>query len=120
VPRIDWSQTRKWDFHAPDFEKFPLLGLAYESLRMGGTASCILNAADEVAVSAFLENRIGFPSVASVVEKTLERMPLTNASSVAEILQADADARRAAQNIIETNSRVFAPARAPVATVTQA
>src|SRR5271157_5768913 len=61
VPRIDWSQARKWEFHAPDFEKFPLLTLAYESLRTGRTASCVLNAADEIAVGAFLENRIGFP-----------------------------------------------------------
>jgi 1-deoxy-D-xylulose-5-phosphate reductoisomerase len=111
VPRIDWSQARKWDFHAPDFEKFPLLTLAYESLRMGGTASCILNAADEVAVSAFLENRISFPAISTVVEKTLEKMPLRTATSVAEILDADADARRVAQSVIETNPRLFAPAR---------
>jgi 1-deoxy-D-xylulose-5-phosphate reductoisomerase len=111
VPRIDWSQARKWEFHAPDFEKFPLLTLAYESLRMGGTASCVLNAADEIAVGAFLEYRIGFPAIAPVVEKTLEQMPIKNASSVAEILEADSAARRVAQNIIETNPKVFAPAR---------
>jgi 1-deoxy-D-xylulose-5-phosphate reductoisomerase len=111
VPRIDWSQARKWEFHAPDFQKFPLLSLAYESLRMGGTASCILNAADEIAVGAFLENRIGFPAIASVVEKTLEQMPHKTASSVAEILEADAAARRVAQNVIETNPKVFAPAQ---------
>ena len=111
VPRIDWSQARKWEFHAPDFEKFPLLTLAYESLRTGGTASCVLNAADEIAVGAFLENRIGFPAIATVVEKTLEQMPLKTASSVAEILEADSAARRVAQNVIETNPKVFAPAR---------
>ena len=55
VPKIDWSEARKWEFHPPDFDKFPLLGLAYESLRRGGSASCILNAADEVAVGAFLD-----------------------------------------------------------------
>jgi 1-deoxy-D-xylulose-5-phosphate reductoisomerase len=111
VPRIDWSQTRQWDFHAPDFEKFPLLTLAYESLRMGGTASCILNAADEVAVSAFLEERIGFPAIASIVERTLEKLPVAKASSVAEVLEADLAARRVARNIIDTNPAVFAPAR---------
>jgi len=108
VPRIDWSQARKWDFHAPDFEKFPLLPLAYESLRMGGTASCILNAADEVAVGAFLSGRISFPAIASVVKRTLDKMPLKTATTVAEILEADADARRVAQNIIQTS-----PARVP-------
>lgn len=112
VPRIDWTQTRQWDFHAPDFEKFPLLRLAYESLRMGGTASCIVNAADEVAVSAFLEERIGFTAIASVVKKTLEKMPHTAASSVAEVLETDLAARRVARNIIESNATVFAPARA--------
>jgi 1-deoxy-D-xylulose-5-phosphate reductoisomerase len=111
VPKIDWSQSRKWEFHAPDYEKFPLLGLAYESLRIGGSASCILNAADEVAVSAFLEGRIGFPSIARVVEETLRRMPHRDPSSVAEILAVDADARRLAQNVIETSPAFFGPAR---------
>jgi 1-deoxy-D-xylulose-5-phosphate reductoisomerase len=78
---------------------------------MGGTASCVLNAADEVAVGAFLEGRIGFPAIASVVEKTLEQMPLKTASSVADILEADAAARRVARNVIETNPKVFASAR---------
>jgi 1-deoxy-D-xylulose-5-phosphate reductoisomerase len=109
VPRLDWTQARKWEFHAPDYEKFPLLRLAYESLRMGGTASCILNAADEVAVSAFLEGEIGFPAIARIVEETLNRMPRKEAVSVAEILETDADARRVARNVIATNPRVFAP-----------
>jgi 1-deoxy-D-xylulose-5-phosphate reductoisomerase len=113
VPRLDWSQARKWEFHAPDYEKFPLLTLAYESLRMGGTASCIINAADEIAVSAFLEGRIGFTAIARVVETTLSRMPLKDAANVAEILDVDAEARRVAQNVIVTNPQVFAPARVP-------
>jgi 1-deoxy-D-xylulose-5-phosphate reductoisomerase len=111
VPRLDWSQTRQWEFHAPDFEKFPLLALAYESLRMGGTASCIVNAADEIAVSAFLEGKIGFPAIARVVEETLASMPLKDAADVNEILEVDADARRVARDLIATNPRVFAPAR---------
>ena len=112
VPRIDWSQTRKWDFHAPDFDKFPLLPLAYESLRMGGIASCIVNAADEVAVGAFLDKRIGFPAIASVVKRTLESIPITQAMSVADVLEADLTARRVARNIMDTNRTVFAPASA--------
>jgi 1-deoxy-D-xylulose-5-phosphate reductoisomerase len=107
VPKIDWSQARKWEFHAPDYEKFPLLGLAYESLRQGGSASCILNAADEVAVGAFLDGRIGFPAIARVVAETLERMPHRDPSSVAEILAVDEQARRLAHNVIETNPAVF-------------
>jgi 1-deoxy-D-xylulose-5-phosphate reductoisomerase len=113
VPRIDWSQARKWEFHAPDYEKFPLLSLAYTSLRMGGTASCIVNAADEIAVGAFLEGRISFPGIARVVEATLGRMPVKDAACVGEVLEVDADARRVAQNVITTNPLVFAPVRVP-------
>jgi 1-deoxy-D-xylulose-5-phosphate reductoisomerase len=80
---------------------------------MGGTASCIINAADEIAVSAFLEGRIGFTAIARVVETTLSRMPLKDAANVAEILDVDAEARRVAQNVIVTNPQVFAPARVP-------
>jgi 1-deoxy-D-xylulose-5-phosphate reductoisomerase len=114
VPKIDWSEARKWEFHAPDNEKFPLLGLAYESLRTGGAASCILNAADEIAVGAFLAGRISFPAIARVVEGTLERMlPQNTPSNVAEILAVDGSARRMAQNVIETNAVRFASAALP-------
>jgi 1-deoxy-D-xylulose-5-phosphate reductoisomerase len=113
VPKIDWSEARKWEFHAPDHEKFPLLGLAYESLRRGGAASCILNAADEIAVSAFLAGRIGFPAIARVVEETLERMPHHEPSNVAEILAVDSAARRMAQNVIGTNPVPLASAPLP-------
>jgi 1-deoxy-D-xylulose-5-phosphate reductoisomerase len=109
VPRIDWTQARQWEFHAPDFAKFPLLGLAYESLQRGGASSCILNAADEVAVAAFLGGTLRFPAIASVVEETLNRMPFREPSSVSEILETDRDARRLAQEIIDTNASVFGP-----------
>jgi len=109
VPRIDWSQSRQWEFSAPDMDKFPLLGLAYESLRRGGASGCILNAADEIAVAAFLAGRIRFPAIARVVEETLNQMPHRELSSIAEILEADGDARRRAQHIIETNKVVFSP-----------
>ena len=101
VPRIDWAQSRQWEFHPPDFEKFPLLGLAYESLRSGGASSCILNAADEIAVAAFLRGKLRFPAIARVVEETLNRMPYREPASVAEILETDGDARRMAQEVID-------------------
>jgi len=113
VPKIDWSQARHWEFHAPDFEKFPLLGLAYESLKMGGSASCILNAADEIAVGAFLEGRIGFTKIARVVEETLQRMPGEDASTIADVLAVDAAARRVALKVMETSPAVFGPAKIP-------
>jgi 1-deoxy-D-xylulose-5-phosphate reductoisomerase len=110
VPKIDWAETRKWDFHAPDFDKFPLLSLAYESLRQGGSASCILNAADEVAVEAFLAGGISFPAIARVVAQTLEKMPFQEPASVAEILEVDRTARQVAREVMERNTVVFAPA----------
>jgi len=107
VPRIDWSQSRQWEFHAPDFDKFPLLGLAYESLRRGGASSCILNAADEIAVAAFLAGKIRFTAIARVVAETLNRMPYREPADISEILEIDGDARREAQEVIDTNARVF-------------
>ncbi len=109
VPKIDWSETRKWDFHAPDFDKFPLLRLAYDSLRQGGASSCILNAADEIAVGAFLAGEIRFPAIARVVAQTLDRMPFQNPASVAEILEIDQKARRVARQVIDANLVMFAP-----------
>ena len=75
VPRLDWAQSRTWEFHAPDFKKFPLLKLAYQAQETGGSSTCTLNAADEVAVEAFLEGRISFPAIAEAVEETLSRSP---------------------------------------------
>jgi 1-deoxy-D-xylulose-5-phosphate reductoisomerase len=89
------------------------LGLAYESLRRGGSASCILNAADEIAVGAFLKGRIGFTAISRVVEETLQRMPYQDPSSVPEILDVDAAARRMAQHVIEVNAARFASATLP-------
>ena len=65
VPRLDWTQAARWTFDPPDFKKFPLLKLAYEAQETGGSATCTLNAADEVAVEAFLAGRISFPGIAA-------------------------------------------------------
>jgi 1-deoxy-D-xylulose-5-phosphate reductoisomerase len=114
VPAIDWSEARRWEFHPPDYAKFPLLGMAYQAIRSGGSASCILNAADEVAVSAFLAGQIGFPAIARTVAATLEKMPSEQPGSIAEVLSIDETARRVAAQVIEANATVFAaaPARA--------
>jgi len=109
VAKIDWSEARKWEFYPPDRAKFPLLGLAYEAQRNGGSATCVLNAADEVAVEAFLQGRINFPAIARVVEETLQRMPDRDPFSVEEILAIDGEARRAALEVIVTQPAVFAP-----------
>jgi 1-deoxy-D-xylulose-5-phosphate reductoisomerase len=114
VPKIDWSDSRKWEFYPPDHAKFPLLGLAYEAQTNGGSASCVLNAADEIAVEAFLQGRISFPAIARVVEETLQRIPDREPSSIDEILVIDNAARRMALDVIETQTAVFAPAAATV------
>ena len=108
VPRIDWAQARQWEFYPPDFAKFPCLGLAYQCLRAGGASSCILNAADEVAVEAFLAGRISFPAIARVVEETLAHIAKTEPSSIADVLQVDGEARRVAADILERNPAKFA------------
>jgi 1-deoxy-D-xylulose-5-phosphate reductoisomerase len=108
VPKIDWNEARKWEFYPPDHAKFPLLGLAYEAQTNGGSATCILNAADEVAVEAFLQCRISFPAIARVVEETLQRLPDREPSSIDEILTIDQAARRVALDVIETQPVVFA------------
>ena len=113
VPRIDWAQSRNWEFHAPDFDKFPLLGLAYESLQRGGASSCILNAADEIAVAAFLEGKIGFTAIARVVEETLTGCHTGSLPAWLRYWRSDGEARRVAQEVIETNAAMFGPSAAP-------
>jgi 1-deoxy-D-xylulose-5-phosphate reductoisomerase len=101
VARIDWTEARNWSFSAPDRMKFPALRLAYEALRAGGSAACTLNAADEIAVEAFLAERISFPAIAEVVEETLERVAVRQAASVQEILDIDEQSRSAARRIVQ-------------------
>ncbi len=108
VPRLDWSHARHWTFAPPDFAKFPLLGLAYEAHAAGGSATCTLNAADEIAVEAFLTGRISFPAIADVVRETLERVPSSEPRSVADVMEIDARSRRAALGILDA-SRILTP-----------
>jgi 1-deoxy-D-xylulose-5-phosphate reductoisomerase len=105
VPRLDWTQIRQWDFAPPDFVKFPLLKLAYQAMETGGSATCTLNAADEVAVEAFLNGEISFPSIASVVEETLERLPVRTPASIAEVLEIDIQSRQIARTVVSDASR---------------
>ncbi|HWE51417.1 MAG TPA: 1-deoxy-D-xylulose-5-phosphate reductoisomerase [Bryobacteraceae bacterium] len=109
VPVIDWSESRQWEFHAPDRDKFPLLDLAYQAQTDGGSATCVLNAADEIAVEAFLQGRIGFTAIARVVKETLERIPYREPSTIREILDIDEAARGVARDVIAKGSVAFAP-----------
>jgi 1-deoxy-D-xylulose-5-phosphate reductoisomerase len=104
VPRMDWKSARTWEFEPPDMEKFPLLELAYQAQEAGGSATCTLNAADEVAVAAFLEQRIPFPAIAEVVQETLTRYPGRKTSSVGEILEVDRESRSLAGDLVRARS----------------
>lgn len=101
VPRLDWSQAARWTFDPPDFKKFPLLRLACEAQETGGSATCTLNAADEVAVEAFLAGHISYPAIAATIAETLARVPVREARSVGEVLEIDRESRAAARGIIE-------------------
>lgn len=96
VAQLDLAQIATLTFEKPDLKRFPCLALALKALEAGGTASAALNAANEVAVEAFLDHRIGFMSIGEVVERVLSAMPNGSASTLDEVLAADAEARRLA------------------------
>ena len=84
---------RSLTFEEPDLEAFPCLRLGYEAGRAGGTAPAVLNAADEIAVQAFLEGRIGFTTIPKIIEQSLEAVALRPVESVEDVLEADREAR---------------------------
>jgi 1-deoxy-D-xylulose-5-phosphate reductoisomerase len=104
VPKLDWSQARQWEFTPPDLERFPCLRLAYQAMEAGGSATCTLNAADEVAVAAFLDGEIGFPDIAAVVDQTLQEFPVMQPASIGDILSVDADSRTLARRVAKKRS----------------
>lgn len=95
--RFAVSDLRHLDFCPPDLKKFPCLRLAYESTEAGGAKTVALNAADEVAVAAFLEATIGFDDIPRIIEDVLTETNAGTLESIAEVLAADAEARRLAQ-----------------------
>jgi 1-deoxy-D-xylulose-5-phosphate reductoisomerase len=100
VPRLDWTQPRTWNFSAPDTDRFRLLKLAYQAQRAGGSATCTVNAADEIAVQAFLDGAIGFPAIAEVVEETLTRQPGREPRTIEEVIEVDRQSREVARKIV--------------------
>src|SRR5271156_576741 len=98
---LDWSTLRKLEFEEVPVRKFPCLALAKEALRQGGPLPCALNAADEIAVAAFLAGKLPFPGIAAVIERVLERMPRTAMHSIKDVLDADGEARRLARIEVE-------------------
>ena len=101
VARLDWTESARWTFDPPDFEKFPLLKLAYQAQETGGSATCTLNAADEVAVEAFLAGRISYPAIAATIAETLATVPVREPGSVGDVLEIDRESRSVAHGIME-------------------
>ena len=102
---LDFHKLRRLDFQRPNFKKFPCLGLAYQVAREGGTAPCVLNAADEVGVTEFLRGRLEFLSIPKVIEKVLSRHRNRVKPSLSEILLADTWARVEALRLIDKGVR---------------
>lgn len=100
VMPLDLFQVAKLDFIAPDFNRFPCLSLAYQALRAGGTVPALLNAANEVAVAAFLERRISFLDIPRLIESVLGEVACAEVHALQDVLDADAAARSAAQEWI--------------------
>ena len=94
VPPLDWNLVSRLDFMPPDRKKFPCISLAYRAIEVGGTAPAVLNAADEVAVEAFLNRRIPFSDIPNLIAATLEAHQLNRADRLEAVIEADAWARR--------------------------
>ncbi len=104
--RFPVTDLRRLDFCPPDLEKFPCLALAYEAARAGGCKTIALNAADEVAVAAFLDRKIGFQDIPRIIRAVLVETGARRPESIKEVLAADADARqRAAETLVTLRPR---------------
>jgi 1-deoxy-D-xylulose-5-phosphate reductoisomerase len=98
--RIDWANVSRLDFETPDVATFRCLSLAYAAGRVGGTAPAALSAANEVAVEAFLDGKISWPSIADTIEETMAQYSAITPTSLDDVLAADADGRRIARDIL--------------------
>ncbi len=103
--RFQVNDLRHLDFLPPDMEKFPCLALAYEAAEAGGAKTVALNAADEIAVAAFLEGDIGFEEISRLIREVLDETDARRPESIREVLEMDAQARRQARKRVEQKSR---------------
>ncbi|MBI4460347.1 MAG: 1-deoxy-D-xylulose-5-phosphate reductoisomerase [Acidobacteria bacterium] len=97
---FDWGSLSVLEFCEPDTERFPCLKLAYEALEQGGSYPCALNAADEVAVAAFLERRIGFNAIPQLIREVLERVPARPFRSIQDVLEHDEICRARTRELV--------------------
>jgi 1-deoxy-D-xylulose-5-phosphate reductoisomerase len=98
---LDWAKLKRLDFEKVSTRRFPCVRLAKEALKKGGALPCALNAADEVAVEAFLGGRLAFLGIPEVIERVLERTPRMRLEKIDDVLTADAEARRMAKEEVD-------------------
>lgn len=101
---LDIFAVKRMDFEAPDFDRFPCLRLAYDAIRAGGIMPTVLNAANEIAVDAFLTRQLRFTDIARIIEQTMQQFAARSASTIAIILEVDHDARNIAKRLIEESN----------------
>ena len=99
-PRIDWWQMKDLTFERPDLDKFRCLQMAYEAIRMGGNAACVVNAANEVVNLAFRRGQCAFLQMAEVIEQTLQQVEHIQSPTLEDYLECDAQARRIATQLL--------------------
>jgi 1-deoxy-D-xylulose-5-phosphate reductoisomerase len=102
VAALDLFKVATLNFTPPDFERFPCLALAYQALRTAGTAPSLLNAANEIAVAAFLDRKIAFLAIPKLIDKVLNQLPIQPVTCIEDVLEADAQARAAAEQVVRS------------------
>lgn len=105
LPALDLSKEGRLDFYPPDLRRFPCLELAFEAGRRGGAVPAVMNAANEIAVGAFLEEKIRFVDLPDIIARVMSRCPAVKNPSLADVLAADGEARRQANQAIEQMKR---------------
>ncbi|GIV54177.1 MAG: 1-deoxy-D-xylulose 5-phosphate reductoisomerase [Candidatus Kapaibacterium sp.] len=105
LPRIAWADLHVLEFEQPDVARFPCLRIALEALRAGGTAPAVVNAANEVAVEAFLTKQITFTDIPRVIERTLDAMLVDEQTSLPALIELDRQARLRARDVVSQLSR---------------
>jgi len=101
VPTLDLAAVGELTFEAPDEDTFACLRIARDAARAGGTAPCVMNAANEVAVHAFVDGRLSFPGIAGLIERTLEALPPRPVRHFTDLFRADAEAREQARGLLQ-------------------
>jgi len=99
-PRIDFSKFTSLTFEKPDLDRFRNLALAYKAMETGGTMPCTLNAANEIVVDAFLHDRISFPEMSEIIEKTMEKTSFKRTPTYGDYVETDAEARKIAKSFL--------------------